>query len=566
MASKIHILPESMVKRIAAGEVVERPASVAKELIENALDADAKQIDLVVKEAGIKRLHVVDDGNGMSEEDALLCSSQHATSKISAPKDLEIIHTFGFRGEALSSISSVSRMKIVTCQNQSGEGTQVEVEGGVIREVQKVAAKQGTSVLVKDLFYNVPARRKFLKSPVTELRNVIAVFRRFAISHEQIHFSLTIDGEKSMDFSKETEENRIRELLGEEKFLTLIPVTEQMGGVEIKGYVSRPGEGLKSRSDQFFFLNGRYIVNKVLLHSVLSSYGPRLSRNEYPVYVLFIKMDPARFDVNVHPAKMEVRFREERIVHDALYRVVQNAFKTSHVIPELKLVLGKKGSPVSSKQYREDHQQLTLEMQRPIVGEEVIHYTNVGKEMPILTQLHNRYILSQIKSGLTIIDQHVAHERILYEKALQSRKLHSGQSQQLLFPQTVELNAEDYLILTEVLPYLERIGFGLKEFGKNVVIIEAVPVDVRTGQERELLLEILREYKDLRVKNTDTWDAVARAFACKSAIKSGEKLSLQEMAFLIDQLFMTKEPYFCQHGRPIIVNLSLDEIDKRFGR
>ncbi len=566
MATKIHILPESLIKRIAAGEVVERPASVAKELIENALDADARQIDLIVQEAGMKKIHVVDDGNGMSEEDAILCSSQHATSKISSPEDLEIIDTFGFRGEALSSIGSVSRMKIMTCQDQSGEGTQVEVEGGVIREVEKVAAKQGSSILASDLFYNVPARRKFLKSPVTELRNVISVFRRFAISHEQINFSLTIDGEKSMVFSKESEENRIRELLGEEKFLSLVQVDEQMGGVEIKGYVSRPGEGLKSRSDQFFFLNGRYIVNKVLMHSVLSSYGPRLNRNEYPAYILFISMEPSRFDVNVHPAKMEVRFREERIVHDALYRAVQNAFKTSHVIPELKLVLGKKGIPISNKQYREDYQQLTLEMQRPIVGEEVIHYTNVGKEMPILTQLHNRYILSQIKSGLTIIDQHVAHERILYEKALQSRQLHTGQSQQLLFPQTVELNAEDYLILTEVLPYLERIGFGLKEFGKNVVIIEAVPVDVRTGRERELLLEILQEYKDLKVKNTDTWDAVARAFACKSAIKSGEKLSLQEMAFLIDQLFMTKEPYFCPHGRPVIVNLTLEEIDKRFGR
>jgi DNA mismatch repair protein MutL len=566
MVHKIKILPESLIKRIAAGEVVERPASVVKELIENALDAGADQIDLIIKESGIKQIQVVDNGSGMNEEDAVLCSSQHATSKISSPKDLDIIETFGFRGEALSSIGSVSRMKIVTCSDQKSEGTQVKVEGGVIGEVEKVAAKQGTSVLVKDLFYNVPARRKFLKSSSTELRHVISVFRRFALSYEKVNFSLTIDSAKTMDLTADTQENRIRELLGEEKFIHLIPVHEQMGGVEIKGYIGKPGEGHRSRTDQFFFLNRRYIISKVLTHGVLSAYGPRLNRNEYPIYVLFIQMDPSRFDVNVHPMKMEVRFREERLVHDVLHRAVQNAFKSSQVVPELKLVMGSKGKKTIKNQDMQDYRQLMLEMQRPIIGEEVVEYTNVGKEMPILTQLHNRYILSQIKSGLTIIDQHVAHERILYEKAQRARQLHAGQSQQLLFPQTVELNAEDFLILTEVLPYLERIGFGLKEFGKNVVIIEAVPVDIRTGQERELLLEIIHEYKNLRVKNTDSWDAVAKAFACKSAIKSGEKLTLQEMASLIDQLFTTKEPYFCPHGRPIIVNLTLEELDKRFGR
>ncbi len=569
MPSRISILPESLMKRIAAGEVVERPASVAKELIENSLDAGATSISLLVKDAGMSLIRVVDDGEGMSEEDALMCFKRHATSKISRFEDLEQIRTLGFRGEALASISSVSRMVITTRTNEEEEATQIFLEAGVIQEVLKVAANEGTSVEVKDIFYNVPVRRKFLKSPTTELRHIISVFRRMALSYPEVEFSLFINGERTMDLRKASMMDRIEDLMGERKMAALVPVAKKMSGLSIEGFVSRPGEAYKSRESQFFFLNRRYIVNKTLIHSVLSAYGTRLGKGEYPAYFLYIEMDPKNFDVNVHPTKIKVRFSDERFLHQTVRRAVEDALRTSAVVPKLKLVPGKNKSKFQavfrSSNNKVDNQ-LTLEAQRPIVRGEIEKKSLRDKEMPSLWQIHNRYILAQIKSGLTIIDQHVAHERILYERALASKEKNGRFSQQLLFPQTVQLSPEDYLILMEILPYLERIGFGIKDFGKNAVVIEAVPVEVKTGRERELLLEIIDEYRETRDETADTWDAVAKSFACKSAIKSGDRLSFQEMASLVDQLFATREPYFCPHGRPIVVNLTLEEIDKRFGR
>ena len=569
MPSKIHILPELMMKRIAAGEVVERPASVVKELIENSIDAGSGTITLSIKGSGMDQIQVIDDGEGMTEEDALICFERHATSKVSHPEDLEAIRTMGFRGEALASICSVSRMTVTTSTG-SEEGTQVITEGGSIREVLKTAAQKGTTVTVKDLFASVPARRKFLKSPTTELRHIIAVFRRIALSHPEIDFALYIEDEKTMDLRKGTAEARIKDLLSEKKVSGLINVEKETPGISIHGYISRPGERPGSRGDQFFFLNRRYIVSRSLVHGVLSAYGPRLSKDEHPVYVIFLEMDPGQVDVNVHPTKIEVRFLDEKFVHDSLHRAVQEALRKPVASPEFHLMAGRRKAKSFSRHRPasiEEYGQLTLEAQRPEVNDKLIAYHRISeKESPSVWQIHNRYILSQIKSGLTIIDQHVAHERILYERAMEAKKGSVGLSQQILFPQTVELTPDDFLILTEILPYLERIGFGLKEFGKNTVVIEAVPVEVKTGSERELLQEIIEEYKEGRGETVDTLDAVAKAFACKSAIKSGEHLTLQEMAFLIDQLFATKEPYFCPHGRPIVVNLSLEDIDKRFGR
>ncbi len=569
MPLKIHILPEHVMKRIAAGEVVERPASVAKELLENALDAGATVISVMVKDSGLGLIQVVDDGEGIAEEDALICCKRYATSKISQAEDLEEIHTLGFRGEALASISSVSRMTLTTRTEEEEEGSQVHLEGGNIRDVLKVGAKKGTSVAMKDLFYNVPARRKFLKNPTTELRHILSVFRRISLSRPEVDFSLFIEVEKTLDLRRGSREDRIRDLLGEKRVSQLIRVEKSVPGISIEGVLSRPGEGRRSRENQFLFLNRRYIVNRSLVHGVLSAYGSRLGRDEYPIYALYLEMDPRRFDVNVHPTKIEVRFSDEKFVHDAIQRSIQEILRTPSVVPQLRLVHGKGETGSSYRLHPQDMEhygQLTLEAQRPTVGESVSEYQSQTRELPALWQLHNRYILSQIKSGLTIIDQHVAHERILYERALKSKQGSGGSSQQLLFPQIVQLSHDDFLALTDILPYLQKIGFGLKDFGRNSVIIEAVPVEVKTGRERELLLEIIDEFKETREKASETWDAVAKAFACKSAVKSGDRLSFQEMVSLIDQLFATQEPYFCPHGRPIVVNLTLEEIDKRFGR
>lgn len=567
MPSKIKILPDSLMKRIAAGEVVERPASVAKELLENSLDAGATSLSLLIKNSGMSLIQVGDNGEGMTEEDALVCCEKHATSKITSAEDLDTIRTLGFRGEALASIGSVSRMTITTSTGE-GEGTQVVLEGGRIREVLKVAAKRGTTVAVKDLFANVPARRKFLKSPGTELRHMVSVFRRMALSFHENDFSLFIEDEKTLDLRKSSKEDRIKELFSEKNISNLVPVQASMSSISVNGFIRRPGEGHRRREESFFFLNHRYIVNKSLMHGVLSAYGPRLGRDEYPLYILFLEMDPRQFDVNVHPTKIEVRFADERFVHDALKRIVQQALQKPAAVPEFRLISGRKRRDVFFPQRQptpEDYGQLTLDAQQPF-EQGTMRAPSAAREVPTLFQIHNRYILSQIKSGLTIIDQHVAHERILYEKALQSMHKNSGMSQQLLFPQTVQLSTDDFLVFTEMVPFLKKIGFELKDFGRNTVVIEAVPVDVKTGRERELLLDMIEQFKEDRQDVDDTFNVVAKAYACKSAVKSGERLTLEEMASLIDHLFTTQDPYFCPHGRPILVNLTLEEIDKRFGR
>ncbi len=569
MSSKIHILPDFVMKRIAAGEVVERPASVVKELVENALDAGASSISLFVKDAGMGLIQVADNGEGMTEEDAVICCERHATSKISQPQDLEVIRTLGFRGEALASIGSVSRMEIITRTDNDEEGTQLFIEWGKVQEISKIASQRGTSVAVKELFFNVPARRKFLKSPATELRHIILVFKRFLSAYPEIDFSLFIDGEKTMDLRKNTREARINELFGYQKVSHFIPVMKKMPGISVEGFVSRPGEGRKNREEQFFFLNRRSIVSRSLMHGVLSAYGPRLRNNEYPSYILYLEMDPRQFDVNVHPTKIEVRFLDEKYVHDVIQKAIQEVLRTPVAVPKLHLISGgERGHAISKSPFSmsEDRNQLTLEVQRPHFGEKAIRFQEHTEEIPLLWQFHNRYILSQIKSGLTIIDQHVAHERILYEKVLAVRSQNKGLAQQLLFPQTVAISPEDFLVLTEILPFLEKIGFGLKEFGKNTIVIEAVPMDIRTGREKELLQEIIEEYTETKSVTDDPWDTVVKAFACKSAIKSGDRLTLQEMVSLVDQLFATQDPYSCPHGRPIVINLSLAEIDKRFGR
>jgi DNA mismatch repair protein MutL len=568
LSNKIHILPEHVMKRIAAGEVVERPASVVKELVENAIDAGASSITVILKGSGLELIQVVDDGEGMTETDALVCCQRHATSKIACAEDLEEITTLGFRGEALASIGSVSRMVITTRTEADSEATQVYLENSQIQEVQKVAAPKGTSISVKELFASVPARRKFLKRPPTELRHTVGMLRRMALSHPTASFMLFVENDKIMDVRNESSRNRVRALWGEEKAARLIPVLKQISAVSIEGFISRPDDASKNRDDQFFFLNRRTIQNKSLSHAVVSAYGTRIRPGEFPAFVLFLEMDPKRFDANVHPTKIEVRFADERFLYDVLRKTVEETLRSPETITEFQLIPGKKGESAFRRPsiHPVDYGQLSLAVQSVPSSDLEQSERSRGSEEPLFWQIHNRYILSQIKSGLTLIDQHVAHERVLYEKALRAIQEKSGSSQQLLFPTTVQLNQEDMLALTEILAFLEKIGFGLKDFGKNTVVIESVPVDVKAGREKELLLEIIDYYKQAPVSGGLVWDKVAKAYACKSAIKAGEKLSQVEMALLVDQLFATKDPYFCPHGRPVVVKVSIEEIDKRFGR
>ena len=568
MADKINILSEYVMKRIAAGEVIERPASVVKELIENSIDAGASSISLIIKNSGSEMIQVVDDGEGMSEDDARICCERHSTSKILQAEDLETVRTLGFRGEALASIGSVSRMVITTRRREDEEGFRVHLERGSIVKTEKVASKEGTSVSVQNLFYNVPARRKFLKSPGTELRHILMAFRRLTLSHPEVEFTLFLEDEKAEAFLSGSWKDRIEKVLSSRYTGRMISVAKEVPGLSIYGLISGPGEIQKSRQNQFFFLNGRAIVNRSLTHAILSAYGPRSDSRAYPLFALFLTVDPRHVDVNVHPTKLEVRFADEKYVHDVLHRCIQDALRKPSAVPDLRLAPRRSSGhhALQRMKYTGNEAQLTLDAQAPLRKERDSLPHKIDGETPSLWQVHNRYILSQIKSGLTIIDQHVAHERILYERALRSRGEQSGISQHLLFPQTVQLSLVDFSVLMEMLPFLEKIGFGIKEFGKTTVVIEAVPVEVKMGEERDLLLEIIDMFKEVREESDDIWDAVAKSFACKSAVKSGDRLNPEEMASLIDQLFATEDPYFCPHGRPIVLNLSLEEIDKRFGR
>ncbi|NQT24489.1 DNA mismatch repair endonuclease MutL [candidate division KSB1 bacterium] len=568
MTGKIHILSELLMKRIAAGEVIERPASVVKELLENAIDAESTQISLYIRESGTGLIQVVDNGAGMSEDDALICTKRHATSKITAPDDLDEIHTLGFRGEALASIGSVSRMTVITRQESDTEATQAYIEDGKIQDVQKVAFNPGTSISVKDLFYNVPARRKFLKSATTELRHIMVAFRKIALAYPDIHFILYIDDIKTSNLPAGTLRERIRDLLGPEKMINFIEFEKQVGSLSLKGYVSRPGTLRKTRDDQFFFLNHRCITHRSLVHSVMSAFGPRPGDGLYPSYLIYIKMSPSFYDVNVHPAKQEVRFADEKFIHDVLHRSVKESLNSPQGIPDLHLVHGRKPDgftfPPTKQLLNQLAGQMSLEVQRTVTVNPELPQSS-SMEPAVFWQIHKKYILTQIKSGVTLIDQHAAHERILYEWALAS-KAKTGLSQQLLFPETVALSPDDYAMLVEILPYLEQIGFGIREFGNRTTIIEAVPVEIKPGHERELLQEMLDEYRENQDKSRDMIERVAAAFACRAAIKSGETLTQFEMASLIDRLFATSDPYTCPHGRPVVVNLTLEEIDKRFGR
>lgn len=568
MNSTIHILSDHLMKRIAAGEVIERPASVVKELLENSLDAGATKISLLVESGGIERIQVIDNGQGMTEEDVLICCERHATSKISSQDDLEKIHTFGFRGEALASISSVSRMEIVSMTSAESEATHASVRNGEIEEVTKCAPRKGTTITVKNIFSHVPARRKFLKSPATELRYIISAFRNICLANPEIEFVLHVDGKRTYDLRSAELRKRIQDLLGKQKTALLIPVEKKNSMYSLTGLISRPTDAVKTRQNQFFFLNKRIIINKSVMHAILSSYDIRLERNTYPIYILFLKTEPQHYDVNVHPSKIEVRFRDERVVHDFIRSAVKDALNQSAVIPELTIVHNKrKAGRIQKRMDVTEMGQLSLDAQEPFEGEDKKKYNFQGfHQTPSLWQIHNRYIISQIKSGLTIIDQHVAHERVLYEKAKKFLQGNQGVSQQLLFPQTIQLSPDDYIILTEILPFLERIGFSIKEFGKNTIVIEAVPAEIKTGFEKNLLTKIIDHYKETRGDTSDIKDAVAKSFSCKSAIKSGKKMSYEEMASLIDQLFATENPYFCPHGRPIVVNLTIEELDKRFRR
>ena len=581
--SKIKILPEDLTNKIAAGEVVDRPASVAKELVENSIDAGASEITIIIKDGGKALLQVVDNGTGMSQSDLLLAFQRHTTSKIFTYDDLTQIKTLGFRGEALASIASVSHVEAKSVFQGESSGHSIRIEGGIMNGLEACGGNPGTSVAVKNLFYNTPARRKFLRATSTEYRQILTVLNRFFIGHPESAFTLINEGEIIMELKPDSLENRIGATLGSRLQKNLIAIQNE-GYIKISGFVGNQDTMRSSRGDQYLYFNRRYFSNKSLNYAVLSAYGEILPRGYYPFYMIFIEMPSEQADVNVHPTKMEIKFANDAFVFSSVRSTVKRALTSTAVIPELQPYRDPDTLPASvpaaqQSQLEFGHapqtasvptwpdppsaEEMPLSSRQPAVRiyqkREVYERTNVW-------QVHSKYIISQIKSGLIIIDQHVAHERILYEQALENFEKRKPASQQLLFPQVLELSAEDYSLLLDIIPFLERIGFVIKAFGKNTIAVEGVPSGIKIHNDEKILLDILDEYKREKKQTVDLRDSVAKSFACHTAIRAGEPLTLEAMNALIDQLFSTREPYFCPHGRPVIVNLSLEELDRRFRR
>lgn len=613
MNRKIKILPENLANKIAAGEVVNRPESVVKELVENSIDAGAQNVDVMIKGAGKTLIQVADDGEGMDEDDAELSIQRHATSKIETLDDLEAIGTFGFRGEALASIAAVCIFELRTEKHDQELGTFIKIDEKSVITKEKGSFSKGTSISVKNLFHNIPARRNFLKSNQTELKYIIGTFKKISLSHPEIGFRFYNDDELVFDFPKSTIHERMKLIFAENILDAVIEVKEMTDYISLTGFVTKPAYLRKSKGEQYFFLNKRFVQSKIVNHAVFSAFEHVLEKGDYPFFVLFMTIDQKKVDVNVHPSKLEVKFEDEREVYSFVQSVIKKTIGSFDLVPTV--TFG--NTPVdkealrfqnNNRTDREDfsdrpfaHQQ-NPQRQSAIMSEEevdrlfndlnseirsatpdsqvttpfddlqtteVYHQSGIMQhtETPFLVLLHNKYILTQIKSGLMIIDSHVAHERILYEQAIQSFEANIPFAQHLLFPQKVNLDPADYQLTKELEPYLTNLGFEIKFQPKNIITIIGIPSDVKVEHEVETLLDILHEYrKNEQHSQLEVRDNLAKSYSCKAAIKAGDRLTENEMRILVDKLFATSMPYVCPHGRPIVIKIPLEEFDKRFGR
>ena len=619
MPDIIQLLPDSVANQIAAGEVVQRPASAVKELIENSIDAGADKIQLILKDAGKSLIQVIDNGAGMSVTDARMCFERHATSKIRKAEDLFAIRTMGFRGEAMASIAAISHVELKTRRHEDELGTCIIIEGSEVMSQQPCSVPTGTSTSIKNLFYNTPARRNFLKSNPVEMRHIVDEFQRVALANPNISFTMYHDGQAVYDMPAAMLKQRIVHLFGNNYNQRLVPVEEDTSIIKLRGYVGKPEFARKTRGEQFFFVNNRYIRDAYLNHAVLTAFEELLPDESFPLYVLFIEIDPSKIDINVHPTKTEIKYQDEKSIYAIIRSAVKRSLGKYNITPTLDfdqensighLVTAKPleqivqptisfnpdfnpFAPEKKHSEREipflrdagDYRKAAIpqnwdtlyeiakkdtEIQHGLHTEKTIGVEDQEVSKPSerqLFQVHGRYILSQIKSGFMLISQQAAHERILYERFLQQLENHSGVSQQSLFPQTVTLNGSDFELLRELLPDIRGLGFDIREFGKNTIVVEGIPADLGNVSEDALLEHLLEGFKNnLSILRLDKRDNLAKSLARNAAIKFGVKLSSEEMNLLIDQLFACQMPNIALNGKPIISTFTMAELADRFER
>jgi len=601
----IKILPHTIANKIAAGEVVNRPESAVKELIENAIDSGATEITLIVKDSGKSLIQVIDNGSGMTEEDGILCFQRHSTSKINSIEDLESISTLGFRGEALASICSISQVEMKTRIASEDVGTYIKIEGDEVTQVSKTNCDVGTSIAVRNIFFNTPARRNFLKSDTTEFRHIYETFIKLAISNPGTAFTFFNNDEKIFDLRKSTLLQRLAGLFNTTFSENLIKVHAENNLISLNGFISKPNFTKKSKADQYFYLNNRFIMSKSLNYAVYSGYDDLIEKGNYPSFFIFINLDPRKVDVNVHPSKLEVKFEDEGAIFGFIKSAVRNALRESNIIFDIGFsgaveIPGKESALMHKEIYnksalftpikKEAYDSKPFERREPTatihsyseITNELFNNTEVPKpeenknlfehkisdtEEFNLWQYQNKYIMCQTETGLMIIDQHAAHERVLYEKAVSMLDSQAAFSQQLLMPISLTLSKIDYHIVESIQSELKSLGFNFKFQKYDKIELTGLPSDVKIGDENKIFQDLIDKYKEYELKlNLDKRDNLAKSFACRSAVKSGDKLVRQEMLGLIDNLFACKMPYVCPHGRPTVIRITTEELDKRFSR
>lgn len=604
MADVIKLLPDSVANQIAAGEVIQRPASVVKELVENAVDAGSDSISVNLKDSGKTLIQVIDNGCGMSETDARLCWERHATSKIRTASDLYSIQTKGFRGEALASIAAVAEVNLKTRRHEDELGVQIRISGSEVLSHEPVTCPQGCNFSVKNLFFNVPARRKFLKSNSAELRNVINEFTHIALAHPEIEFSLIHNNSQIFNLSKSTLKQRIIFLNGKNSGQNLLPVFADTSLAKIEGFIGKPEFAKRTYGEQNFFVNRRYIRHPLFHKAIMQAYDNIMPPGSFPAYYIFIESDPSKIDINIHPSKTEIKFEDETAIWQIILAMVKESIGKHNLTPSLDFnIEGIIDIPVLRKTTEirtpaeminpffnpfdkdnlEISQQSKLQADRHrdmVVGWESL-YTGIkrstypqelnitsdqnkaGSDNMKFLQVKNHYILTTVKSGILLIDQKRAHERVLYEENLKSDGKSSFVAQRNLFPETIELNPSDYVTLLEILDEINQLGFDIRDLGNHSIVIHGIPVISKNTDLKDMIDEMLEVYKsfmgDLSLKAKDK---IARSVAQSSAIPYGKRLEQEEMRELLDQLFGCVNPNYSPSGKTIFKIISTEEIDK----
>lgn len=605
MPDIIHLLSDHIANQIAAGEVIQRPASAVKEMLENAVDAGATDIQLILKDAGKELIQVVDNGCGMSPTDARMSFERHATSKIRNIDDLFSIRTMGFRGEALASIAAVAQVELKTMKKDAEVGTRIVIEGTEVKLQEPCGTPQGTSLSIKNLFYNVPARRHFLKSNTTEFRHIIDEFTRVALAHPAIAFRLYHNGAEQFHLTSGNLKTRIVELLGNSYTKNLVPVEEKTDLLNITGFIGKPEAATRTRGNQFFFINNRYIKSPYLHHAVTNGYEGLIEKESFPFYVLFLELDPARVDVNVHPTKQEVKFEDDRIMYAYLNAAVKHALAKYNIAPSLDFTLNPEIQQLSSvqlpqtdstrakteqgylsntfsnkgqahfvekndslKKWKELYEIATNDAIQPDravehVVQNTLHTEPATEALNNIMLVQSSMLITTVKSGLMLVHIRRAQERIWYERLLQQWNDGGAPSQRVLFPESYELSPQDAILLNEALPDLARIGFDVSPFGKNTFVVQGLPSGLSMGEEKAVLDEVIDQLKheatDATTKRTEK---LLLNMAKRLAINVTALTQKENQQALIDELFACSQPELTADGKKIFTMLRKDELDK----